>query len=85
MLIQFDYKNILMQATIQELLSKIKETKISADIQGKSMRFGRCWKLCFKGQTLIQLDNSLLKLQLQTVEVQILEDDVKRYTILTGN
>jgi membrane fusion protein (multidrug efflux system) len=38
-----------------------------------------------KGQTLIQLDNSLLKLQLQTVEVQIegLEDDVKRYTILT--
>ena len=38
-----------------------------------------------KGQTLIQLDNSLLKLQLQTVEVQIegLEDDVNRYTILT--
>ena len=38
-----------------------------------------------QGQTLIQLDNSLLKLQLQTIEVQIegLQDDVKRYTILT--
>ena len=37
-----------------------------------------------KGQALIQLDNSLLKLQLQTVEIQIegLEADVKRYTIL---
>ena len=37
-----------------------------------------------KGQTLIQLDNSLLKLQLQTIEVQIegLEADVNRYTIL---
>ena len=31
------------------------------------------------------MDNSLLKLQLQTVEVQIegLQDDVNRYTILT--
>ena len=37
-----------------------------------------------KGQPLIQLDNSLLKLQLQTIEVQIegLEADVNRYTIL---
>ena len=38
-----------------------------------------------QGQAIIQLDNSLLKLQLQTVDVQIegLQDDVKRYTILT--
>lgn len=39
-----------------------------------------------KGQPLIQLDNSLLKLQLQTVEIQIdgLEMDVNRYTILAN-
>jgi RND family efflux transporter MFP subunit len=37
-----------------------------------------------KGQTLIQLDNSLLKIQLQSSEVQIegLEADVKRYLVL---
>ena len=63
-----------------------KETKISADIQGKIIAvLVDIGSYVSKGQTLIQLDNSLLKLQLQTVEVQIegLEDDVKRYTILT--
>ena len=63
-----------------------KETKISADIQGKiNAVLVDVGSSVSKGQTLIQLDNSLLKLQLQTVEVQIegLEDDVKRYTILT--
>ena len=63
-----------------------KETKISADIQGKiNAVLVDVGSFVSKGQTLIQLDNSLLKLQLQTVEVQIegLEDDVKRYTILT--
>ena len=63
-----------------------KETKISADIQGKiNAVLVDVGSYVSKGQTLIQLDNSLLKLQLQTVEVQIegLEDDVKRYTILT--
>jgi len=63
-----------------------KETKISADIQGKiNGVLVDVGSHVSKGQTLIQLDNSLLKLQLQTVEVQIegLEDDVKRYTILT--
>ncbi|WP_124642786.1 efflux RND transporter periplasmic adaptor subunit [Amniculibacterium aquaticum] len=63
-----------------------KETKISADIQGKiNAVLVDMGSYVSKGQTLIQLDNSLLKLQLQTVEVQIegLEDDVKRYTILT--
>lgn len=62
-----------------------KETKVSADIQGKinsvMVNIGSSVR---KGQALIQLDNSLLKLQLQSVEIQIegLEDDVKRYTIL---
>ena len=63
-----------------------KETKISADIQGKiNAVLVDIGSYVSKGQTLIQLDNSLLKLQLQTVEVQIegLEDDVKRYTILS--
>lgn len=63
-----------------------KETKISADIQGKiNTMFVDIGSNVSKGQILIQLDNSLLKLQLKTVEVQIegLEDDVKRYTILT--
>lgn len=63
-----------------------KETKISTDIQGKiNAVLVDVGSTVSKGQTLIQLDNSLLKLQLQTVEVQIegLEDDVKRYTVLT--
>ena len=63
-----------------------KETKISADIQGKiNTVLVDVGSSVSKGQVLIQLDNSLLKLQLKTVQVQIegLEDDVKRYTILT--
>lgn len=63
-----------------------KETKISADIQGKiNAVLIDVGSYVSKGQTLIQLDNSLLKLQLQTVEVQIegWEDDLKRYAILT--
>jgi RND family efflux transporter MFP subunit len=63
-----------------------KETKVSAEIQGKINRvLVDAGSYVSKGQTLIQLDNSLLKLQLQTVEVQIegLQDDVKRYTILS--
>jgi membrane fusion protein (multidrug efflux system) len=62
-----------------------KETKISADIQGKiNSVLVDAGSAVRKGQTLVQLDNSLLKLQLQTIEIQIegLEVDVKRYTIL---
>ncbi|MBI5540324.1 MAG: efflux RND transporter periplasmic adaptor subunit [Bacteroidia bacterium] len=64
-----------------------KETKISTDIQGKInsvlVDIGSTVK---KGQALIQLDNTLLKLQLQAVEIQIegLETDVKRYTVLAN-
>ncbi len=64
-----------------------KETKISADIQGKiNAVLVDLGSTVSKGQTLIQLDNSLLKLQLQTVEIQIegLEADVKRYTVLAN-
>lgn len=62
-----------------------KETKISAEVQGKineiKVDVGSVVK---KDQAIIQLDNSLLKLQLKSVDAQIegLEADVKRYTIL---
>ncbi|MBP6414502.1 MAG: efflux RND transporter periplasmic adaptor subunit [Bacteroidia bacterium] len=63
-----------------------KETKVSAETQGKiNTVLVDVGSYVQQGQTLIQLDNSLLKLQLQSIEVQIegLQDDVKRYTILT--
>ncbi len=62
-----------------------KETKVSADIQGKiNLVLVDIGSLVKKGDALIQLDNSLMKLQLQTAEIQIegLEADVKRYTLL---
>lgn len=62
-----------------------KETKISAEIQGKINEvLVDVGSVVNKGQSLVQLDNALLKLQLQTIEVQIegLEADVNRYTIL---
>lgn len=62
-----------------------KETKISAELQGKiNTVLVDAGSVVSKGQTLIKLDNSLLKLQLQTIEVQIegLQADVNRYTIL---
>lgn len=64
-----------------------KETKISAEVQGKINKvFVDVGNKVNKGQTLIQLDNSLLRLSLQSVEVQIegLEADVNRYTILAN-
>jgi RND family efflux transporter MFP subunit len=62
-----------------------KETRISADIQGKiNLLKVDVGSMVMAGQALILLDNSLLKLQLQTVEIQIegLEADVKRYSVL---
>lgn len=62
-----------------------KETKLSAEIQGKINNvFVDAGSNVSKGQSLIQLDNSLLQLQLQSVGVQIegLEADVNRYTVL---
>jgi RND family efflux transporter MFP subunit len=62
-----------------------KETKISAEAQGKiNTVYVDAGSTVKKGQVLIQLDNALLKLQLESIEVQIegLEADVKRYGIL---
>ncbi len=63
-----------------------KETKISADIQGKiNSVLVDAGSVVSKGQPLVLLDNALLKLQLQTVDIQIegLENDVRRYKILS--
>ncbi|MCG9879259.1 MAG: efflux RND transporter periplasmic adaptor subunit [Bacteroidia bacterium] len=62
-----------------------RETKISAEIQGKINEIlVDVGSVVTKGQPLVQLDNSLLKLQLQSIEVQIggLEVDVNRYSVL---
>lgn len=62
-----------------------KETKLSAETQGKINKvLVDVGSVVNKGQTLILLDNSLLNLQLQSIEVQIegLKADVKRFTIL---
>ena len=64
-----------------------KETKLSAEIQGKiNDVLVDVGAFVTKGQSLIQLDNSLLKLQLQSAEVQVegLEADVKRFTVLAN-
>lgn len=63
-----------------------KESRISAEVQGKVYAiYVDAGSVVKKGQALLQLDNSLLKLQLQAVEVKIegLQADVDRYTVLT--
>lgn len=63
-----------------------KETKISAELQGKvNTVLVDAGSVVKKDQPLVQLDNSLLKLQLQAIDVKIegLQTDVKRYTVLT--
>lgn len=62
-----------------------KETKVSADVQGKIIQvYVDAGSYVKKGQALIKLDDALLKLQLQSAAIQIegLEADVKRYSIL---
>ena len=64
----------------------LRESKLSVDVQGKVLEvYVDQGSMVEENQALIQLDNSLLKLQLQSVEVKIeeLEKDVKRYRILT--
>ena len=78
-------KNVNADISYSGTFEPNKETKISAEIQGKiNDVLVDVGSYVNKEQSLIQLDNSLLKLQLQTIEVQIegLEADVNRYTIL---
>ncbi len=63
-----------------------REVKISAETQGKiNSIFVDIGHHVKKGQPLLKIDDALLKLQLQSVNVQIegLETDINRYTILT--
>jgi len=79
-------KNLNIEGSFTGTFEPNKEVKLSAETQGKiNSILVDVGDIVQKGQTLIQLDNSLLKLQLQTIEVQIegLQDDVNRYTILT--
>jgi len=62
-----------------------KETKISAELQGKiNTLLVDVGSVVIKGQILVMLDHSLLKLQVQTMDVQVegLEADVNRFIIL---
>ncbi len=62
-----------------------RETRLSAETQGKVNRvYVDIGSVVKKGQKIIQLDNSLLQLQLDAAKVKIeeLEADVERYTVL---
>lgn len=79
-------ESIYAESAYTGTFEPFRETKISAETQGKINEIRvDVGDYVEKGQALIQLDNSLLKLQLQTAEVQIegLEADVNRYTILS--
>lgn len=63
-----------------------KEVKLGAETQGKIKTiFVDVGSNVRKGQTLLKIDDALLKLRLQSMEVKIegLETDVQRFTILT--
>ncbi len=80
-------ENLNEQLLLSGTFEPNKETKISTEIQGKINEiFVDAGSFVKKGQMVVQIDNSLLKLQLQTIDVQIegLEADVKRYTILAN-
>lgn len=62
-----------------------RETKISAEVQGKINQITvDAGSPVSKGQMLVQLDDALLRLQMEAVDVQIegLTADVNRYSIL---
>ncbi|WP_417265094.1 efflux RND transporter periplasmic adaptor subunit [Brumimicrobium sp.] len=81
-----EVSNMDTRQTIDGNFMANREVKLNADIQGKidavRVDLGSEVK---KGQILIELDNSLLKLQLESVKIQVqdLEKDFERYTILT--
>lgn len=79
------FEKIATELSFSGTFEPIKESRISAELQGKINRvLVDIGSVVHKGQSLIQLDNSLLKLQIQTINVQIegLVADVNRYTIL---
>lgn len=78
-------KNLNADFSYTGTFEPYKESKISAESQGKiNTVLVDAGSMVSKGQTLILLDNALLKLQLQAIDIQIegLDADVNRYTIL---
>ncbi|OGU58344.1 MAG: hypothetical protein A2X64_10030 [Ignavibacteria bacterium GWF2_33_9] len=78
---------IKVENTYTGTFEPIQETRLSAEIQGKINEFKvEEGDYVHRGQELIQLDNSLLKLQLNSIDIQIegLEKDVLRYTKLAN-
>jgi RND family efflux transporter MFP subunit len=77
---------VVLPSTFSGTFEPNMETKLSAELQGKiNAVLVEIGDYVQKGQLVIQLDNSILKLQLEAAEVQIegLELDSKRYAILT--
>lgn len=78
-------ENLESEQTFSGTFEPIKESKLSAESQGKvnivTVEVGDYVR---KGQTLIQLDKSLLELQVQSVDIKIeeLQSDVNRFTVL---
>lgn len=82
---QIKADNTTHKFTYSGTFEPFKESKLSTDMQGKiTAVLVDLGSSVHSGQSLIQLDNSLLKLQLQSVDVQIegLETDVNRFKIL---
>ncbi|MBL7825897.1 MAG: efflux RND transporter periplasmic adaptor subunit [Saprospiraceae bacterium] len=76
-----DEGNLVFTGTFEPF----RETKISAETQGKiNVITVDAGSVVIKGQKLVQLDDALLQLQLQSVDIQIegLTADVTRYSIL---
>ncbi|MDP1843787.1 MAG: efflux RND transporter periplasmic adaptor subunit [Sediminibacterium sp.] len=77
---------INQKSTFSGTFEPFKETKISAEVPGKiNQILVDNGSVVQQGQVIVLLDNALLKLQLKSVQVQIegLEADVKRFTILS--
>jgi RND family efflux transporter MFP subunit len=75
-----------MENSFSGKFEPVKESRLCADIQGKITHFyADLGTVVKKGDPLVQLDNALLKIQLQSSEVQIagLEADVNRYSVLS--
>lgn len=78
-------ENTSVESSFTGTFEPFREAKISAEQSGKiNQVLVDEGSSVSKGQTLVQLDNALLQIQLQSAEVEIegLEKDVNRYTIL---
>ncbi len=80
-------ENINTEYSYSGIFDPNKETRVSAEVQGKIHAvYVDVGSSVNKNQPIIQLDNSVLNLQLQAIEVQIegLDADVNRYTVLAN-